>query len=363
MASDNYRYAYGPNNELIDVCNLTKENKSDYAPFNCIGCREELIPHLGQKIKHHFKHKKGCKCSGETYLHNLAKISFFQNYLNCLNNDTPYNLCIPQKAVCDKHKATLGRNCERDIFYDCIDLTQYYDQVSLEKKTEQGFIADVLLSSSNNSMDDLLIEIVVTHSCSDEKIRSGHKIVELKISSEEDVLRFSKQIILPVNNGFDKNASVQFYNIETLRRRRNICTDDCEVYRMPVYILTLEGQIKSALISVEDVAKGFSVEGASLCRVYEPVIETVYGSDEDRKENINAFTREAIARGLNIRACTNCKHHGTSLNEHYAVWCHLKKEGLYSVKAMECLMFDGFRSIRQFDRSIERQKAFLSKNM
>lgn len=47
---------------------------SGQGPFTCIGCEERLTFRNGVKMRAHFAHKSGSKCSGETALHKYAKL-------------------------------------------------------------------------------------------------------------------------------------------------------------------------------------------------------------------------------------------------------------------------------------------------
>ena len=69
-----------------------------------------------------------------------------------------------------------------------IDLKQFYDTCTEEAQID-GFVADLLLTNSNNpKIQPLLIEICVTHACEEDKIKSGLKIIEITIKKEKEVV-------------------------------------------------------------------------------------------------------------------------------------------------------------------------------
>ena len=58
-----------------------------------------------------------------------------------------------------------------------------------EESYHNGFRADLKLSNSQHpEKEPIFLEIAVKHECDEKKIKSGIKIIELKINSEQDVL-------------------------------------------------------------------------------------------------------------------------------------------------------------------------------
>lgn len=162
-----YRYALNNTNDLVDIHKLERINRRAGAPYSCLGCGAELIPHLGQHRAKHFNHQQAQECSGETYLHRLAKQVFFDTYTNSLANGQPFTLEIRTPSTCGWYEAQLGFTCNRQNT-EHIDLTRHFDRVDIEQ-TIASFRADILLSSSHRS-EVILIEFVVTHACEVEKI-------------------------------------------------------------------------------------------------------------------------------------------------------------------------------------------------
>ena len=72
-----YPVAYNfKNNSIIDITDVTEDNKSD---LSCPQCKEKFIPVLNHQSPH-FKHKPNINCTGslESYLHWLTKEVFKQ---------------------------------------------------------------------------------------------------------------------------------------------------------------------------------------------------------------------------------------------------------------------------------------------
>ncbi|WP_447761256.1 competence protein CoiA family protein [Sphingopyxis panaciterrae] len=72
--------------------------------FTCIGCEERLTFRNGAKMRAHFAHKSGSKCSGETALHKYAKliVAVFKRITLpqlCVEFDGSRDLVFPSKEV------------------------------------------------------------------------------------------------------------------------------------------------------------------------------------------------------------------------------------------------------------------------
>ena len=178
-----YRFARGVSSHLVDVTKLTELTRRLDGPYSCFGCGGELIANLPISKSKYFSHKSSDQCSFETYLHSLAKHSFFQEYQDALNSGTPFFLEVRQQAECNRHQQNLGQTCSTSIVRP-FDLTSVYKYIGIETEHD-GFRPDVLLTS--DTAPPLFVEIAVTHKCSLEKIASGIRILEIQINSEEDL--------------------------------------------------------------------------------------------------------------------------------------------------------------------------------
>ena len=127
------------------------------------------------------------------------------------------------KNVCQKKEECpfvdkLG--CNEDINY--INLKDYYDICSIETRVEDGFIPDVLLTHSEHKERELYIEIFVTHACSEEKINSGKRIVELELNTMEDLLRMTNSFNCEgsVYPSIEESFRNRFYNFNRLLKTK-----------------------------------------------------------------------------------------------------------------------------------------------
>ena len=205
MTSIKYRYAIDSNQKVVDAFYLDRNEIKDLI-FRCLGCGNILTPVLGQKRRKHFRHKADMEinCSPETYLHKLAKTRFYEVYQECLKQELPFIIEYQVNEICTRYKSDYLVACEYGKSTRQFDLTQYFRSISLEKR-EDIFIPDVLLTS--DSEIKLFVEIFLSHESTLDKIQSGYRIIELDISSEDDINLIDQKHI-------SENDSVKFYNFK-----------------------------------------------------------------------------------------------------------------------------------------------------
>ncbi|MBO4500587.1 MAG: hypothetical protein J5732_10115 [Bacteroidaceae bacterium] len=181
-----YKKVFDKNDNIVDIDTVTKENKQE--EYYSIGTHTPMEAALGEKNQHYFRAKRGYVLNPETELHDYTKRMLKYRF------DTEDKFCIKYNRLdCCSH----GKSC---IFYEemeggcgCLgsrsheyDLKRLYDTATIEAGCGD-FVADVLLTSSTHpNRKPVFLEVAVTHPCSQEKIDSKNKIVELFVVSEED---------------------------------------------------------------------------------------------------------------------------------------------------------------------------------
>ncbi len=203
-------------NKIGTIVNIDKvTGESRHEQYFCIGCEREMIPVLGDKREHHFRHKEDCECNGETYLHNYAK-----NYIKqVFDTSKEFYISYQIPKICCNHN-----NCKYRINYDSVckitklkrvDIKKYYDTCELESKYNEGndFTADLKIYNKNNLLEPpIFIEIAVTHKCEEEKILLGFRIIEISLKNKEiDVKNLIKNEIKNYNK---TEIEVVFHNFE-----------------------------------------------------------------------------------------------------------------------------------------------------
>ncbi len=215
-----FHYATDEEGHLVNINDVTKDNRANH--YYCIACGEEMSAVLGNKREHHFRHKEK-HCSWETYLHKLGKKKLKERFESKRDFIIKYYVAYfcNQSTGCKLQQLyNASSKCNRRELKES-NLNNIYDTCE-EEVTYKGYRADLLLKNSKNpDIEPIFLEISVTHDCEPEKLASGIKIIELKISAENDVLRplveedslsNTSSPIKPYE--FNSLPPIRFYNFE-----------------------------------------------------------------------------------------------------------------------------------------------------
>ena len=187
-------YALREDDTLVEIHDTSKD---DGHVYRCPYCHQEYTPKRGKVKSWHFAHKidNPEKCSYDNYLHTLAErkiLEWYQNtpkiwlQLENLHICKDYQNCVWNSKKSDKDD--LHSECKRSGYTKPYNLKDIWETAELEKEVENGkYRADILLTSETHPADPILIEICVTHPCTEEKINSGFRIIEIPIKTEEDI--------------------------------------------------------------------------------------------------------------------------------------------------------------------------------
>ncbi|MCM1318033.1 MAG: hypothetical protein NC241_07660 [Bacteroides sp.] len=183
------RYAIDSQNNFVSVDKVAKGLACNCF---CPSCRERLIAkNGGTKRIHHFAHASGVDCDSayETMLHILAKIKIQEAFLN----QEEFKIQFEHRAYCPNAKSC-GFVKYDDCFTSTIkvfNLKNFYD--SCEQEVQYDTISrrsDLkIFSSKNSNIPPIYIEFCVTHASDEFKLHNGGKIIEVKITCEEDIDR------------------------------------------------------------------------------------------------------------------------------------------------------------------------------
>lgn len=184
-----YHSAADAAGKVIRINEVTPESRKSM-PFFCLGCGKDMEAVLGQKKEHHFRHKDIGDCNPETYLHRLAKRVLKDKF------DNEPQFLVKYYVQNDCHKLSQCEYRQRHNWQDCssvvlkaINLKEFYNTCK-EEVSYKGFRADLMLSHSEYpDRMPVFLEVSVSHDCTPEKIESGIKIIEIKVSNEIDVFR------------------------------------------------------------------------------------------------------------------------------------------------------------------------------
>lgn len=168
-----------------------------YYFLGCEGDEEEEMLFIQRKkgngFTKFFRHKQGYigdRDEPDRYLHNYAELRIKQRFDNSLqNNEFPVQFYVlekcPENATCKLKEKLKCKGNPRPVL-KTLNLRKFYDTCCIEKGADK-YIADLLLTNSKDeSVKPLLLEVFVTHKCTDEKIASGFPIIEIKINNKDD---------------------------------------------------------------------------------------------------------------------------------------------------------------------------------
>ena len=301
MPKIKYHHALDSDGNVISISAVTEADRNK--EFRCLGCGELMRPRLGCKNAHHFAHKNDeFNCSPETYIHKLAK----QKIKEWFDSDKPFQISYYQEVTCaDANSCPFHKDNEcHDLRLKTYDLKEYYDTCSIEEQIG-GFIADLLLTSKKNpSIPPVLIEIQVTHKSEAEKLESKHKIIEIKITSEEDInsLLQSPAIKETSDSQYDRTPkgqqSISFYEF-----KKDTAPEHLEMRGIPKFYLFRSGKSyvtnMDAYPSCREATKSDNPHA-----ILELAIDRFY---------LDSITPYAIGYamadqlGLNVKNCQFCK--------------------------------------------------------
>lgn len=201
-------YAVSKSGVLVHIKQAQKSNEECFCP-HC-GCR--MLKRCGNIRTWHFAHdyrynkEYHKECSYESYLHAFAKIRLKQWFDESESIILHYN----EKMICQYAKDCIWKENSDDcsqVNEKTIDLKKYLTQCKPEETIHANdniFRADLLWSNPQNQKNDILIEIKVTHECTQKKKESQKRIIEFEIHSEEDVEYI-------VANDIQESETVRFY--------------------------------------------------------------------------------------------------------------------------------------------------------
>lgn len=286
---------------IVHIDEVTKENKSNH--YYCIGCGGEMSAVLGNKREHHFRHKEA-HCSWESYLHKLGKLRLKQLF------DTQESFKIKYIAEyhCEKAvdcKLAYVNKC--NIFdFNEVDLKRYYDTCE-EEVTYKGFRADLMLSSKEHpERKPIFLEISVTHDCEPQKRASGIRIIELKITNENDVWRPLKEDYHFLKRELEEQHPYQERNLPPIR-----------FYNFKRYLEKLTPLDRFWIEKDKDgILRDYVEKGNLSCRDIDTnhkehsIYEITAPSEEIIKNKVLDFSffgfLKAIRAGIKIKHCQFC---------------------------------------------------------
>ena len=210
-------FALNSEGELVSIEEAHERGGNYFCPF----CKGKLMVKWGNgKRTPHFAHYPDADCDYDRYLHSLAEMKICEWF-----NNSNEIIIEPETEIlheCEElnscYSLIKGERCRYTDIYNSTqvkyNLKQWYHNAELEKsytKNGKNYVADILCPCKIPGKDPLFIEIYVTHKCTEEKEKSGLKILELKIGSEEDIDKFiNGEVPLKYNGHYKSETSYKF---------------------------------------------------------------------------------------------------------------------------------------------------------
>lgn len=328
-----YKYALNSHSAITPADDIAGKPVNDC--YTCIGCGNQMIARVNGQLKApHFAHKAQVECSGETYLHKLGKQTFFDTYRNCLDSGEPFNITLTASKICKKMKSVTRKSCTVGEVEKTYDLTDYYHDISIEKK-HGDFIADVLLSSKTKPDQSILIEIACTHFLSEKKISSHHRIIEITIESEEDIEKIKTAHLSPYDAmfiGFNHDSET--------------ATDsECKCARQKCHIFYVYKNGKARLETTQLMLASSSINKNLSNLLYSNIIleSSNEGYDlniyrDDKRQIFVEQAALAARKGIKIKNCYICRYHGEHWGypSNHSIYCKYLRKSCNSNEAADC---------------------------
>lgn len=326
-----YRFARNSEDLIVDAKVLASGEHFEFETFTCLSCEKQLVAKVRGSIRQpHFAHHPGSDCQPETYLHKLGKQVFADEFLACLQTGEPFDIVVEHPKICRRFEEHLGSPCilnrsEEKVY----DLTNYYNDVRLEKRDGE-FIPDLLLTSKEFPDRKLYVKIAVTHFLSEKKSRSFEKIIEIPISSEEDLKKIRSRRLT--------GSEARFLNFTTPSEIQVDADCKCANKRAFAFIVFNSGKCFLEDSTLCDVA--------SKSRPNQNSIENfrVIVADEDRyrPQSASFVFQEAVEHaadeGFPIKNCYLCTFQGDNFvkGQKTPIYCKRFKKKCKSDAAVNC---------------------------
>lgn len=320
----------------VHISEITVEMREEDNFYN-LQTGKRMTAYLNGRFERHFHHIEYANHDNETYLHETAKEVFKNTYIKCLVKGIPYEVQFRKARNCQQHFKRTGVVCELDDVLATFDLTQRFKDIRVEKRYDE-FQPDIqLLSRENETVKDVIfVEIFVTHKSSENKIQKGKRIIEIKICSEDDILRL-RNCKLSVSD-----VNTTFHNFKRTTEVINYCAPHekgCRTF-VHAFVLYKNGAYEFLDDALENVVSHVASEESRIVRVDYKAFQA-YSKDASEKDKRNWYLGEAINKGWKVKDCRYCRYQGdkTRKNVVIGLFCKFLKQDIEFNTAWDCNYF------------------------
>lgn len=334
-----YPYADVGAPKLLHISSVTNENRRSYN-YTCPYCNKELLPKLGTKRRHCFSHKKGERCDIDKYIHSTAERLLKEKW----DSEQPFEVVMTVRRVCKNDNCKILKmhgyqSCVKEQV-EHFDLKKWYSDCIVEKKVDD-FIPDLCLVDNTGKHDPIFIEIWSKHPCSEKKMSSNHKIIEIRLKTVGELEW------LP-NHPIVESETVTFNNFDVIKIDPKDIDERPELIKYTLFSDTLKSHLYN--------------KGEAKCWTYhhhhpKAIMEIV--AIKDYIYHPNSFwlycNSLAIEKGYDVRVCQLCQLYN---NKEKGCIREFREKGIIipcdTVDAKSCEQF------RLRDRLLKISKRYMS---
>ena len=308
-------FALSGNGALVNIRDASRDQS-----YSCPGCSESVIPVMGDNTAWHYRHMTNV-CSYETYLHRTAKIAFYERAATSV----VLPLVLEREVICSSEKRIRllpeKSPCKNTVAarYNLLNL---FDDIALEARdNDTGLTPDVFLRNRKSGAK-CYIEIYVTHACSEEKILSGIPIIEISVSSEDDIDWIRSESI------DSRKGNVTVYSFNPEIRATDVCTGRCQyadvIFRS--WEINTRGRLHANEISFRDIETS--------------MLETnqIWPADISSEIEMARLRQFLKSQSITDYNCLLCKS-SSSWNDG-VIWCSVKKRSVPYDAANQCAFLE-----------------------
>lgn len=319
-------YAVSESGVLVYINDAHNSKENCFCP-HC-GCR--MLKRCGNIRAWHFAHdyryinEVEKECSYESYLHSFAKLRLKQWFEESKSIILHYKQLIGCKHAQNCIWMKSGDECFR-LDEKTIDLKEYLTICKLEETIHvdgDRFRADLLWGNPSNSNNDILIEIKVTHECTQKKKESHKRIIEFEIHSEEDVENI-------VTTDIKESDNIRFYGFSP----KSIVDEAIP----PRYLLSKFIYYRTGKAFAGSECDCQTFRNRSRCALLEVTVDNssyVQGISYGRFYNSGLVL--AKNKGFNVKNCYLCNHSHYDYDEE-KLTCDFNSNELHkATQALSC---------------------------
>lgn len=295
---------------------------------------KRMTAYLNGKFQKHFHHLEYTPHDNESYLHETAKEVFEDTYSNCLKTGQPFYLEFYKAVECRNHYKQTGVICSLGDKLETFDLTREFKVIKVEKKFDE-LKPDIQLISLKDNKDKevIFIEIYVTHKSTEKKINKGQRIIEIKINSEDDILRLRRTKLSVI----DKKST--FFNFKKTLMTMDFCSQHergCREF-IDTFILHKNGSYAFLNETLENTLSHVAGEENKISKVFYKPFDK-FDEQLTDLEKKQKFVQSLVEQNYKLKDCGYCRYVGDKMikGKKVGLFCKFLTKRVENNTAWDC---------------------------